>query len=155
MKKSKFGLTLALGALLGGLAAFFLTPKTGKENRELAKEKIKEFHTALKTKSKEEIVKEIFGTVSKEGRKLYDVAQKEMNKRLDELKKKYPAIDKTKYMGVVKEVLERLNDEKEATKERLSDLGEFLKSRWEFVAEEGKKDVKKFKAQNSNPKTKK
>ncbi|KKQ36663.1 MAG: hypothetical protein US54_C0060G0009, partial [Candidatus Roizmanbacteria bacterium GW2011_GWA2_37_7] len=47
------------------------------------------------------------------------------------------------------------NDEKEATKERLSDLGEFLKSRWEFVAEEGKKDVKKFKAQNSNPKTKK
>ncbi|PIZ64239.1 hypothetical protein CO051_04380 [Candidatus Roizmanbacteria bacterium CG_4_9_14_0_2_um_filter_39_13] len=146
MAKSKIGLTLALGALLGGAAAFFLSPKSGKENREMAKKKWASLHTALQTKSKEEIVKEIFGSASNEGKKLYEMAQKEMNTRLDELKTKYPDIDKGKYMEVVKEVIGRLKDEKEATKERMSDLGEFLKSRWEFISEEGKKDLKKAKA---------
>jgi len=146
MGKSKFGLTLALGALLGGAAAFFLTPKTGKENREHAKKKLQQLHVTLKTKSKEEIVKEIFGTASKEGKKLYDIAQKEMNTRLDQLKEKYPDIDKGKYMGVVTEVVERLKEEKEATKGRMGELTNFLKSRWEFISEEGKKDVKKVKA---------
>ena len=145
MGKSKFGLTLALGALLGGAAAFFLTPKSGKENRELAKKKWAELHLAIKTKSKEEIVKEIFGTASKEGKKLYDIAQKEMNTRLDQLKEKYPDIDKGKYMGVVNDVVGRLKEEKEATKDRLTDLTDFLKSRWEYVSEEGKKDLKKAK----------
>lgn len=145
MAKSKLGLTLALGALLGGAAAFFLSPKTGKENRELAKKKWQQLHVALKTKSKEEIVKEIFGTASKEGKKLYDVAQKEMNIRLDQLKEKYPDIDKGKYMEVVTDVVSRLKEEKEATKDRLTDLTDFLKSRWEFVSEEGKKDLKKVK----------
>ncbi|MDP4011109.1 MAG: hypothetical protein Q8P72_02665 [Candidatus Roizmanbacteria bacterium] len=143
MAKSKLGLTLALGALLGGAAAFFLSPKSGKENREMAKKKLANLHTALQTKSKEEIVKEIFGSASKEGKKLYEMAQKEMNSRLDQLKEKYPDIDKGKYMGVVTEVIERLKEEKEATKERMSDLGDFLKSRWEFVSDEGAKDVKK------------
>jgi len=143
MGKSKFGITLALGALLGGAAAFFLTPKTGKENRELAKKKLQQLHVTLKTKSKEEIVKEIFGTASKEGKKLYDLAQKELNIRLDKLKEKYPEIDKGKYMEVVTDVVSRLKEEKEATKDRLADLTDFLKSRWEFISEEGKKDLKK------------
>lgn len=149
MKKSKFGLTLVLGALLGGVTAFFLTPKTGKENRELAKKKWQEIHTTLKTKSKEEIVKEIFGSASKEGKKLYDIAQKEMNIRLDQLKEKFPDLDKEKYMGVVSEVIVRLKEEKEATTERLLELGDFLKSRWEFVSEEGKKDMKNVTKKNS------
>jgi len=91
-------------------------------------------------------VKEIFGTASKEGKKLYDIAQKEMNTRLDQLKEKYPDIDKGKYMGVVNDVVGRLKEEKEATKDRLTDLTDFLKSRWEYVSEEGKKDLKKAKA---------
>ncbi len=143
MGKSKFGIVLALGALLGGAAAFFLTPKTGKENREIAKKKLQQLHVTLKTKSKEEIVKEIFGTASKEGKKLYDLAQKELNIRLDKLKEKYPDIDKGKYMEVVTDVVSRLKEEKEATKDRLTDLTDFLKSRWEFISEEGKKDLKK------------
>lgn len=143
MKKGKFGLGLTIGAILGGITAFFLTPKTGKENREMAKKKWHELHTNLKTKSKEEIVKEIFGSVSKEGKKLYELAQKEMNKKLEELKEKYPALDKEKYMKVVNEVVERLKEEKDATQSRIADLGEFLKSRWEYVSQEGKKDIKK------------
>lgn len=143
MKQSKFGAGLLFGALLGGAAAFFLSPKSGKENRELAKKKWAALHLTLKTKTKEEIVKEIFGSVSANGKKLYDLAQKEMNTRLDALKEKYPDIDKGKYMDVVKEVLTRLKDEKDTTKEQVSSLGEFLKSRWESVSSESKKDVKK------------
>jgi len=143
MGKSKFGITLALGALLGGAAAFFLTPKTGKENRELAKKKLQQLHVTLKTKSKEEIVKEIFGTVSKTGKALYEKAQKELNLKLDELKKSHPEIDHKKYTKVVGEVVDRLKDEKNASKENLAQLKEFLVARWDYVTTEGKKDIKK------------
>ncbi len=142
-KQSKFGATLLFGALLGGVAAFFLSPKSGKENREMAKKKWAALHLTLQTKTKEEIVKEIFGSVSANSKKLYDLAQKEMNTRLDQLKEKYPDIDKGKYMDVVKEVLTRLKSEKDTTKDQITSLGEFLKSRWESVSSEGKKDVKK------------
>lgn len=145
-KKSKFGVTLLLGALIGGAAAFFLSPKSGKENRELAKKKWDSLHHALKTKSKEQIVKEIFGIASKEGKKLYDVAQKELNTRLDQLKKQYPDIDKGKYMDVVKDVMKRLKEEKEGSTDRLAKLKDFLVSRWDFVQSEAKEDVKKVKA---------
>ncbi|MDA1316843.1 MAG: hypothetical protein O3B87_02345 [bacterium] len=142
--KSKFGATLLIGALLGGIAAFFLSPKSGKENREMAKKKWAQLHLTLKTKTKEEIVKELFGSVTEQGKKLYEMAQKEMNSRLDTLKEKYPDIDKGKYMDVVKEVLTRLQEEKDATKDQLGSLGEFLKSRWETITTEGKKDTKKI-----------
>jgi hypothetical protein len=46
-------------------------------------------------------------------------------------------------MDVVKEVLIRLKDEKDSTKEQVSSLGEFLKSRWEVISKEGTKDAKK------------
>jgi len=139
-----------IGAVLGGLAAMFLTPKTGKENREIAKKKWSELNKALKTKSKEEIVKDIFGSATKESRKLYDLSQKELNSRLADLKKKYPNIDKNKYLDTVKDVIIRLQDEKEATTKRLSDLSDFLKSRWDYVSDESKKDVKKVTGKKVN-----
>lgn len=150
MKKTKFGFGLMLGAVLGGVAAMFLTPKTGKENREIAKKKWDELNKAFKTKSKEEIVKEIFGSATKEGKKLYDLSQKELNSRLADLKKKYPNLDKTKYMDTVSEVMDRLKEEKEATTKRLTDLSEFLKSRWDYVSGESKKDLKKVTGKKVN-----
>jgi len=151
-KKSKFGTGLFFGALLGGFTAFFLSPKTGKENREIAKKKWADLHLALKTQSKEQIVKEIFGSVSKEGKKLYTVAQKDLNARLDSLKKNYPTIDKGKYMDVVREVVDRLKEEKEGSKDRVSKLKEFLASRWEYVQKEAKKDAKLLKKASTSKK---
>lgn len=144
MSKSKFGLGLALGAVLGGVAALFLSPKTGEENRKIAKKKLDEWKTRFEGKSRDEIVKEIFGSVTAEGQKLYDRAQKELNARLDDLKKSADVIDRGKYMAVVKEVMERLKDEKEATKERITKLREFLMDRFEYVEEESKEDAKKM-----------
>jgi len=143
MKKSKLGFGLILGTIIGGAAAFFLTPKTGKENRELAAKKWSDLHTALKTKSKDEIIKEIFGTISKTGKALYEKAQKELNLKLDELKKDHPEIDHKKYTKVVGEVVDRLKDEKDASKENLAQLKDFLVARWDYVTKEGKKDIKK------------
>ena len=155
MGKTKFGAGLVLGALLGGAAAFFLSPKTGKENREMAKKKLAEWKERYEGKSAEEIAKEIFGSASAEGKKLYMRAQDEMNKNLDKIKKSADEIDQEKYISVVKEVMGRLQDEKEATKERISKLQEYLMDRWEYVAEESEKDAKKVakdatKAKKSN-----
>lgn len=143
MGKSKFGAGLVLGALLGGAAAFFLSPKTGKENREMAKKKLAEWKERYEGKSAEEIAKEIFGTASAEGKKLYMRAQEEMNKQLDSIKKSADEIDQDKYVSVVKEVMSRLQEEKEATKDRLGKLQEYLMDRWEYVSDESEKDAKK------------
>ncbi|MBP9691547.1 hypothetical protein KBD81_05720 [Candidatus Woesebacteria bacterium] len=143
MGKSKFGAGIVLGALLGGVAAFFLSPKSGKENRELAKNKLAEWKKKYEGKGPEEIAKEIFGHASAEGKKLYQHAQKEMNSRLDELKKSAEDIDHKKYQKVVDDVISRLKDEKEATKDRVAALKEYLMERWEFVQAEAEEDVKK------------
>ncbi len=152
MGKSKFGAGLLLGALLGGAAAFFLSPKSGKENREMAKKKLAEWKERYEGKSPEEIAKEIFGSASAEGKKLYMRAQEEMNTQLDKIKKSADEIDQEKYASVVKEVMGRLKEEKEATKERLVQLQEYLMDRWDYVSSESEKDAKKV-AKDATKKT--
>ncbi len=143
MGKSKFGTGLLLGALLGGAAAFFLSPKSGKENREMAKKKLEEWKERYEGKSPEEIAREIFGSASAEGKKLYMRAQEELNARLDEVKKSAEEIDQGKYKEVVRDVMNRLQEEKEATKERMSKLQDYLMDRWDYVSSESEKDAKK------------
>ncbi len=155
MGKSKFSTGLLLGALLGGAAAFFLSPKSGKENREMAKKKLAEWKERYEGKSPEEIAKEIFGSASAEGKKLYMRAQDEMNKQLDKIKKSADEIDQEKYASVVRDVMGRLKDEKEATKERVAKLQEYLMDRWEYVSSESEKDAKKLAKDATKKPTKK
>lgn len=155
MGKSKFGAGLVLGALLGGAAAFFLSPKTGKENREMAKKKLAEWKERYEGKTPEEIAKEIFGSASAEGKKLYMRAQDEMNKQLDKIKKSADEIDQEKYAAVVRDVMGRLKEEKEATKERVAQLQEYLMDRWEYVSSESEKDAKKLAKDATKKPTKK
>ena len=95
-KKSKFGIGVAFGAVLGGLAAFFLSPRSGPENREMAKKKIDELMKLLKEKNLKEIAVEIYGKASEEGMRLYEKASSELNTRLSEAKKTMSEIDRTK-----------------------------------------------------------
>ena len=59
------------------------------------------------------------------------------------MKKDHPEIDHKKYTKVVGEVVDRLKDEKDASKENLAQLKDFLVARWDYVTKEGKKDIKK------------
>lgn len=47
-KKFKFGLGLILGSIIGGLAALFMAPKTGREMREITKKRLSEEVEKLK-----------------------------------------------------------------------------------------------------------
>ncbi len=145
-KKSNFGLGVLIGAALGSVAAFFLSPKSGKENREMIMKKLESIKKLLKEKSLDEIVLEIFGKVTDEGKRLYTVARDEMNTRLDAMKETVEDIDKEKYTQLVDDVIERVKNETDATKERLAKLQDFMMNRWgkaaDMVAEDGKKVVK-------------
>lgn len=144
MGKFKLGIGLALGALLGGVATFFLSPKSGKENREMAKEKLDAWKRKFENKSPQEIAKEIFGHATDEGKKLYEKAQELLNSKLDDLKSKVEEIDQDKYTDVVKEVISKVQKEKEATEERVEKLKKFLLDRWDYIVSESQKDVKKL-----------
>ncbi len=143
-KKSPFSAGIVIGAILGGIAAYFLTPKSGKENREMAKEKLGEFKKRVQGKSLDEIVKEIFGIASEEGQRIYTLAREDINARLEELRQSIDEIDRGKYQEIVDDVITKLKNEGTITKSRLNRLHEFLMNRWDAAQEEGKKDVKRI-----------
>lgn len=130
-KKTDFKAGLLFGAVLGGLAAFFLAPKSGKENREMAKKKFDELKEMLQDKKIDEIVMEIYGKASDEGKKLYVKARKDLDKRLDEMNDTLGEIDQKKYMALVTDVIEHVQDEAEATKDRVMKLQDYLIKRWD------------------------
>lgn len=80
-KKSKFGLGLILGSIIGGITALFFAPKTGKEMREMAKkwlmeevEKVKKeagkFDKKKFQKAVEAVLKRVKTEFKKEGKEL-------------------------------------------------------------------------------------
>ena len=142
-KKSKFGIGVAFGAVLGGLAAFFLSPRSGPENREMAKKKIDELMKLLKEKNLKEIAVEIYGKASEEGMRLYEKASSELNTRLSKAKKTMSEIDRTKYKDLVVDVIGRLKEEKDATQERLVKLQDYFLKRFTEGAKMAKKDAVK------------
>jgi len=142
-KKSKFGLGVAIGALLGGVAAFFLSPRSGAENRKMAMKKIDELIKLLKEKKLHEIAIEIYGKATEEGTKLYEKASAEMGIRLNEVKKSVDEIDQAKYKDLVMDVMDRVREEKEATQERLSKLQAYFMKRWDEGTKMATEDVKK------------
>lgn len=143
-KKSPFGAGVVIGAVLGGIAAYFLAPKSGKENREMAKEKFGEFKKRVEGKNIEEIAKEIFGIASEEGQRLYTIAREDLNMRLEKVQESIDEIDRDKYKGIVDDVMTRLKSEKDITKDRLNRLQDYLMNRWDIAQEEGKKDTKRI-----------
>lgn len=141
-KKSTFKSGLLFGAILGGLAAFFLSPKSGKENREMAKKKFDELKEKMKDKDLDEIAMEIYGKASDEGKKLYVSARKQLDKRLDEMNDTLSDIDKKKYMELVSDVMDHVKEETEATKDRVAKLQEYLVNRWDDAQTMAKADAK-------------
>lgn len=130
-KSSKIGLAVAVGAIAGGLAALFLSPKSGKENREMAKAKFAELKTMVEEKKLQALIKDIYGSATVEGTKLYKTAMKDVQGRLTEIQDTVGEIDQEKYMALVLDVVEKLKTEKDASQDRVAKLQDYLMKRWD------------------------
>lgn len=109
-KKNNFGLGLLIGGLTAGLATFFLTPKSGKENRQDVVELIKKLKQKIDDAKLEEKAKEIFGKATKETKEIYEKLTKQIVKELEELNQKIQDIDKDKYVEIIEKAWHNLGD---------------------------------------------
>lgn len=141
--KSKMGMGLVIGSIIGGLAAFFLSPKSGKENRDLVSKKVMEIKTMIEEKQIQARVKEIYGEVTEEGTRVYTMARTQLDSKLDEIKKSVDEISMEKYRSIVEDVISRVKEETQESSERLAKLHQYFISRWNMAKEEVKHDSKK------------
>jgi gas vesicle protein len=129
-KASKFGLGLFIGTVVGGLAALFLSPKSGKENRELVMKKAKQLRKLLEEKEVDKKVKEIFGEVSEEARSLFLLAKEEVIKGLASLEEAVEKIDKEKYIKIVEDAVKKVKKETKKEVKGMEKLKDHLLKEW-------------------------
>lgn len=134
---------MLFGALLGGAAAFFLSPKSGKENREMAAKTVKDLKSRYEGKSVDEIAEDVFGKATEESKKMVSKARDEFNKKIDEIKDQAGKIDNKKYRKIVDDVLANLNIDKKTQKQAVSKLKEYFLDRWQSVEGELEEAEKK------------
>lgn len=129
-KSSKLGLGLVLGTIIGGIAAFFLSPKSGPENREAVAKKIKQLEKLLKEKEVDKKVKEIFGEVTADAIAIYEKAKNWLVEELAVLEDAVEHIDKEKYMNAVEKVMHRVQKEVKKDVKELEKLKKQLIKEW-------------------------
>lgn len=115
-KKSKFGLGVLIGTIIGGITALFLSPKSGEENREIVVKKVQELKKLLEEKEVDTKVKEIYGEVNEEAKDIYFKVKDWLIEELSQLKEKVEEIDKEKYEKAVQKVLKRVKKDIEESK---------------------------------------
>lgn len=130
-KKSKFGLGLLIGTVLGGLAAFFFSPTSGEKNRKMAAKKVKELRKLLKDSDVEKKAKEIFGEASSAAVHVYIQAKEWLIEELADLKEAVENIDKEKYTKAVDQVIKRVQTEVKKDAKELEKLKKQLMKEWE------------------------
>ncbi|MBI3620291.1 hypothetical protein HY214_04075 [Candidatus Roizmanbacteria bacterium] len=142
-KGSSFGIGVLIGTILGGLAAFFFSPNSGEENREIVAKKIKEVEKWLDQADIPGQLKEIYGEVSDEGIRLYKQVAKELKVKLNEAKKAIDNFDGDKYQAMVGEAVDKVRKETDATIELADKLKRYLVNKWDELKDISEKDIKK------------
>ena len=125
-KKSKSGILLILGAIIGAITALFLSTDEKGETKETVKKKVSLLKNRLKDAKEEEVIKKIFGSKSKQVTKTYQKAKKQLATKLAKIKGSIAKIDKQKYTNVVNEIVAELKKNKEATSPQLKKLRSYL-----------------------------
>lgn len=138
-KSSKFGIGVLIGTLLGGLAALFLSPTTGEENREIVAKKVKQLEKLLEDAELDKKLKNIFGETTEEVKIVYLQAKKEIIKKLAALKEAVESIDRTKYEKVVHETVDLLKKEVKREGHEMEKLKEELLKEWKKLEPKKKK----------------
>jgi len=110
-KKSKFGLGLLIGSLIGGLTALFFAPKSGKEMREDVKKKIIDLKKLLEEKEIDKKAKKIVEELSQEAKVWYEKAKSWLIEEFVQLKKEMKSIDWREYQKSVSRIISRLKKE--------------------------------------------
>jgi len=127
---SVFGLGLVIGTVIGGLTAFFLSPHSGKENREEVMARLKAFKKMLDQADIPAHVKEIYGETTKESVKLYTQVRKDLSKRITDVKETVADIDPEKYVHLIEDSVEHVRKELDETVERADKLKAYLVKNW-------------------------
>lgn len=130
-KKSKFGLGLIIGTVIGAITALFVAPKTGKEMREEAKKKIDELKKLLEEHQVDEKVREIFGEVTEEAKALYLKAKEWLVEELAQLKETIENIDWEEYRQSVDKVMVRVKKETKKGAKEIEKLKKQLLKEWD------------------------
>jgi len=129
-RSSKFGLGLLLGTVVGGIAAFFLSPTSGPENQKMVAKKVKELEKLLKDTDLEKKVKKIFGEATEDATKVYMKAKKEFIQALAETKETLESIDKKQVEKVAHETVEILKKEVKREGKEMDKLKTELANEW-------------------------
>ncbi|NTU46444.1 hypothetical protein HGA88_02360 [Candidatus Roizmanbacteria bacterium] len=130
-KSSKFGIGLLIGATAGALAALFLTPQSGKENKELVKKKYEEFLKMLEEHEVEKKTKVIFGDVTEEGTKLYEAARVRLSEKMKEVQKVSKDMDREEFVQLVGDTLAQVTEEAKASLPKIKQLQDYFVDQWE------------------------
>ncbi len=129
-KSSKFGWGLVLGSIVGGLTAFFLSPKSGEENREMVARKVEELKKALEEQNLDEKVREIFGEVTAELKGIYTNVKNEIANRLTQLKDSVEHFDMEQYKEIVEDAVKKIKKGAVKEEKKLIKLKEKLMEKW-------------------------
>lgn len=129
-KKSKFGIGLLVGTVLGGIAALFLSPKSGKQNRKEVAKKLNQLKKLLHDKEVDKKAKEIFGEVTEEAKNIYVQAKEWLVEELAQMKEAIENIDKEKYTKAVNKVMEKVQREVKKDAKQLEKLKKQLLKEW-------------------------
>lgn len=132
-KPSFFGLGVVLGTILGGLAAVFLSPKSGKENREAVLKKIGDLKKDIEKMELDKKVREVWGEVSEDGKKTFTKAKKSLLKKFDELQDKWEDFDREKYLKMVENSVDEAKEGTKETTEKIVKLKELFVKDWNKV----------------------
>jgi len=128
---SKLGLGLVLGTIIGGITAFFLSPKSGKENREAVAKKVRGIEDWLKEKEVDKKLMEIYGEATEEGRKLLELVRRELSVAFEEIRGKIDEFDAQKYEKVVEDVISKAKKETKTTVKNIEKLKKYLLKQWQ------------------------
>ena len=142
-RSSKFGLGLLFGAVAGGLAAFFLSPQSGPENRKTVAKKVKELEKLLKDTDLEKKVKKIFGEATDESVDVYLRAKTDFIKALAETKQTLESIDKEQVREVADETVEILKKEVKREGREMDKLKDELAKEWSKLKPEARSSKSK------------
>ena len=129
-KKSKFGLGLILGSLIGGLTALFFAPKSGKALREDVKKKIKQLEKLLEEKELDKKAEKMVEEVSEEAKAWYEKAKAWLIEELASLKKKVEEINWQDYQKSVAKTITRLKKEAKKEGKEIEVIRKRLLSEW-------------------------